>query len=83
MKLKEIYWEKEADKATAYVMGLTLSVYQNNGKWDARLYAPNNRPETETGFVTSAEAMRYAEHTLLHRELKKYFKGVTDYQHSS
>lgn len=76
MKLKEIYWEKGCDKADTHIMGITLSVYKNNGKWDARLSNPYQRPEIETGFDTAEEAMRYAEHILLVRELKKYFSYV-------
>lgn len=76
MKLKEIYWEKGRDKADTHIMGIALSVYKNNGKWDARLSSPYQRPEIETGFDTADEAIRYAEHILLRRELKKYFSFV-------
>lgn len=76
MKLKEIYWNISIHTATAQIMGLTLSVFPNNGKWDARLSTPHQRPETETGFDTADEAMRYAERVLLGRELKKYFNFV-------
>lgn len=77
MKLKQIYWDKtDPNKLTTVFMGLTLSVYKNNGKWDARLSSPHQRPEIETGFDTADEAVRYAEHILLVRELKKYFSFV-------
>lgn len=78
MKLKQIYWDKDVDKATATVMGVTLSVFKNNGKWDARLTTPQQRPETEIGFSSADEAMRYAEHILLVRELKKHFSHVNE-----
>lgn len=77
MKLKQIYWDKtDPNKLTTVFMGLTLSVYKNNGKWDARLSSPHQRSEIETGFDTADEAVRYAEHILLVRELKKYFSFV-------
>lgn len=76
MRLKEIYWTKDGQVATVNFMGVTLSVYQNNGKWDARLNNPTTRPEIETGFDTAEEAMRYAESTLLCRELNKHFYDV-------
>ena len=79
MKLKQIYWNKtDPDKLTAVFMGLTLSVYRNNGKWEARLSNPHQRPEIQQGFKTSAEAVRYAEYTLLRRELKKHFSFVSE-----
>lgn len=76
MKLKEIYWTPSKGVATAQIMGITLSVFPNNGKWDARLTNPHTRPETQSGFDTADEAMRYAEHTLLRREMMKYFTHV-------
>lgn len=77
MKLKKIYWDKtDPDKLTTVFMGLTLSVYKNNYKWEARLASPHQRPEIQQGFDTADEAMRYAEHILLVRELKKHFSCV-------
>ena len=77
MKLKKIYWDKtDPDKLATVFMGLTLSVYENNGKWEARLASPHKRPEIQQGFDTADEAMRYVEHTLLVRELKKHFSCV-------
>lgn len=79
MKLKQIYWDKtDPDKLTTVFMGLTLSVYKNNGKWEARLASPHQRPEIQQGFDTADEAMRYAEYTLLRRELKKHFSYVSE-----
>lgn len=77
MKLKQIYWDKtDPDKLTTAFMGLTLSVYKNNGKWEARLANPHRRPEIQQGFDTVDEAVRYAEHILLTRELKRFFTRV-------
>ena len=77
MKLKQIYWDKtDPDKLTTVFMGLVLSVYKNNDKWEARLASPHQRPEIQQGFGTADEAMRYAEHILLARELKKHFSCV-------
>lgn len=74
MKLKPIHWDKtDPEKPTAIFMGLVLSVYKNNGKWEARLHNPYRRPEIQQGFDTIHEAKRYAEYTLLTRELKKHF----------
>ena len=79
MKLKQIYWAKAyADKLTTVFLGLILSVYKNNGKWEARLASPHQRPEIQQGFDTADEAMRYAEHILLVRELKKHFSYVDE-----
>ena len=79
MKLKQIYWDKtDPDKLTTIFMGLTLSVYKNNGKWEARLASPHKRPEIQQGFDTADEAMRYAEYVLLVRELKKHFSYVNE-----
>ena len=77
MKLKQIYWDKnDPNFLSTTFMGLTLSVYMNNGKWEARLANPHQRPEIQQGFDTADEAVRYAEYTLLRRELKKYFSFV-------
>ena len=77
MKLKKIYWDQTGPNKLATVfMGLTLSVYKNNDKWEARLASPQQRPEIQQGFETADEAMRYAEHILLVRELKKHFSCV-------
>ena len=77
MKLKKIYWDKtDPDKLTTVFMGLTLSVYKNNDKWEARLASPHQRPEIQQGFDTAEDAMRYAEYILLVRELKKHFSRV-------
>ena len=77
MKLKKIYWDKtDPDKLTTVFMGLILAVYKNNDKWEARLASPHQRPEIQQGFCTADEAMRYAEHILLVRELKKHFSCV-------
>ena len=79
MKLKQIYWDKtDPDKLTTIFMGLILLVYKNNGKWGARLASPYQYPETQQGFDTADEAIRYAEHILLVRELKKYFSYVNE-----
>ena len=79
MKLKQTYWDKtDPDKLTTVFMGLTLSVYKNNGKWEARLASPHQRPEIQQGFDTADEAVRYAERILLVRELKKYFSFVNE-----
>lgn len=79
MKLKQIYWDKtDPDKLTTVFMGLTLSVYKNNGKWEARLASPYQRPEIQQGFDTVDEAVRYTEHILLVRELKKHFSYVNE-----
>ena len=79
MKLKQTYWDKtDPDKLTTVFMGLTLSVYKNNGKWEARLASPQQRPEIQQGFETADEAVRYAERILLVRELKKYFSFVNE-----
>ena len=73
MKLKQLYWDEyDPNRPTAQFLGLTLSVYRNNGKWEARLTTPHQRPEIQQGFSSIEEAMRYAEHVLLARELKKY-----------
>ena len=80
MKLKQIYWDKnDPNFLSTTFMGLTLSVYKNNGKWVARLASPHHRPEIQQGFDTAYEAMRYAEHTLLVRELKKHFSFVNEW----
>jgi len=77
MKLKQIYWDKtDPNRLSTTFMGLTLSVYKNNGKWEARLASPYRRPEIQQGFDTTDEAVRYAEHILLGRELKKHFSHV-------
>ena len=79
MKLKQIYWDKtDTDKLTTVFMGLTLSVYKNNGKWEARLASPHQRPEIQQGFDTADEAIRYAEYILLVQELKKHFSYVNE-----
>ena len=79
MKLKQIYWGKtDPNKLTTVFMGLTLSVYKNNGKWEARLASPHQRPEIHQGFDTADEAIRYAEHILLARELKNHFSYVDE-----
>lgn len=78
MKLRPLEWQDEQGVITARVLGVTLSVFKNNDKWDARLSTPHQRPETETGFDTKKEALRYAEHILLVREFKKYFTRVGD-----
>ena len=79
MKLKQLYWDKtDPDKLTTVFMGLALSVYKNNGKWEARLASPQQRPEIQQGFDTADEAVRYAERILLVRELKKYFSFVNE-----
>lgn len=80
MKLKQIYWDKGVDNAFTRVMGVSLSVYKNNGKWDACLTTLYERPEVATGFDTADEAMRYAEQVLLQRELRKYFNEVSNAQ---
>lgn len=78
-RFKQIYWNKtDPDKLTTVFMGLILSVYKNNGKWEARLASPHKRPEIQQGFDTADEAMRYAEHILLGRELKKHFSCVNE-----
>lgn len=65
-------------------MGVLLSAYPNNGKYDCRLSNGNDRPETETGFFSLGEAMECAESKLLKRELSRYFtladKGWADDQ---
>ena len=77
MKLKKIYWDKtDPDKLTTVFMGLILAVYKNNDKWEARLASPHQRPEIQQRFCTADEAMRYARHILLVRELKKHFSCV-------
>ena len=77
MKLKKIYWDKtDPDKLTTVFMGLVLSVYKNNDKWEARLASPHQRPEIQQWFDTAEDAMRYAEYILLVRELKKHFSRV-------
>lgn len=79
MKLKKIYWDKDKpDRLIALFLGLTLSVYKNNYKWEARLASPHQRLEIQQGFDTADEAMRYAEHILLVRELKKHFSYVNE-----
>ena len=79
MKLKQIYWDKtDTDKLTTVFMGLTLSVYKNNGKWEARLVSLRQRPEIQQGFDTADEAIRYAEYILLVQELKKHFSYVNE-----
>lgn len=79
MRLKQIYWDKtDPDKLTTIFMGLTLSVYKNNGKWEARLASPHQRPEIQAGFDTADEAVRYAENSLLRREINKYFSYVNE-----
>ena len=80
MKLKQIYWDKtDPNQLSTAFMGLTLSVYKNNGKWEARLASPHLRPEIQQGFDTADEAVRYAERILLVRELKKHFSFVNKY----
>ena len=79
MKLKQIYWgQTDPDKLTTVFLGLILSVKKHNGKWEARLASPHQRPEIQQGFDTADEAIRYAEHILLVRELKKYFSYVNE-----
>lgn len=79
MKLKQIYWSKtDPDRLSAVFMGLTLSVYKNNDRWEARLASPQQRAEIQQGFATVEEALQYAEHVLLGRELKKYFSYVDE-----
>ena len=79
MKLKQIYWDKtDPNRLSTTFMGLALSVYKNNGKWEARLASPHQRPEIEQGFDTADEAVRYIEHILLVRELKKHFSFVNE-----
>ena len=79
MKLKQIYWDKiDYDHVSTTFMGLDLSVYKNNGKWEARLASPYHRPEIQQGFDTADEAVRYAEHILLVREFKKHFSFVNE-----
>lgn len=79
MKIKPLYWNKvDPDRLTAVCMGLVLAAYKNNGKWEARLANPYQRVEIQQGFGTAKEAMRYAEHILLPRELRKYFSYVDE-----
>lgn len=73
MNIKPLKWQKDGQIETVIFMGLTLSVFPNNGKWDARLINQHQRPETETGFETAEEAKKYAEKVLLMREIKKHF----------
>ena len=73
LKLKPLRWSITNNIATARIMGVLLSVYPNNGKYDCRLSNGNDRPETETGFFSLGEAMEYAESELLERELARYF----------
>lgn len=73
LKLKPLRWSIASNIATARIMGVLLSVYPNNGKYDCRLSNGNDRPETETGFFSLGEAMEYAESELLKRELARYF----------
>lgn len=78
MKLKRIYWDKIGpNKLTTVFMGLMLSVYKNNGKWQACLVSPHQNPKIQQGFNSIEEAIRYAEHILLVRELKKHFYYVS------
>lgn len=72
-QLKQINWDIKDHVATARVMGITLSVYENNNKWDSRLSNGHDRPEIQTGLDHAAEAMKYAEDVLLQAEIKKYF----------
>lgn len=76
MKLKQIQWTTKNGAVTARVMGIHLGVHKHNGGWKAQLYNGRNRPEIQTGFQNSAEAIQYAEKTLLVHELRKYFSGV-------
>lgn len=77
MELKTIYWDKGTDVATAQVLGYTLVAVKDGAKWQARLLCGYmQRPEVESNFDTATEAMRYAEHVLLAREIRKFFKYV-------
>ena len=75
--LKPICWHIKSGKATAHVMGVELSVYQNNGKYDCRLNNGRDRPETQSGFDDMEQAIDHAELVLLKNEMAKYFTGVT------
>ena len=76
LRLKPLRWSIANNIATARIMGVLLSVYPNNGKYDCRLSNGNDRPETQTGFFNLGEAMEYAESELLRRELARYFTLV-------
>lgn len=71
MKPKPLNWQDNI----ATFMGITLSVFPNNSKWDCRLVNDLTRSETQSGFNTIDEAKQYAEHILLNRELHKYFES--------
>ena len=70
LNLKPLLWSIVSIIATARIMGVLLSAYPNNGKYDCN---GNDRPETETGFFSLGEAMECAESELLKRELARYF----------
>lgn len=75
MKLKSLNWVViDPYKINAVVMGVTLSVYLNNGKWEARLSNADERPVIVAGFAYRHEAMKHAEEVLLGKELSKYFE---------
>ena len=76
LRLKPLRWSIASNIATARIMGVLLSVYPNNGKYDCRLSNGNDRPETQTGFFCMKDAMDHAETKLLERELARYFTLV-------
>lgn len=77
MKLKPLNWVViDPYKLNAVVMGVTLSVYLNNGKWESRLSNGDERPVIVAGFDYRHEAMKHAEEVLLENELSKYFEST-------
>lgn len=81
MKLKPLNWVKQpdylqhAERYYCYVMGITLGVILDpDSTYTASLSGiVGQRPEYQKGFETAAQAKHYAEHTLLTREIKRYF----------
>lgn len=69
MKLKPIQFKVINQSAIAYCLGITLSVYLNNNKYDCRMTYLDRRAEIETGFDTKEQAIKHAVNVLLFKAL--------------
>lgn len=76
MKLKPIIFKLTNQTAIAYCLGITLSVYPNNSKYDCRMTYLNRRAEIETGFDSIERAINHAVQVLLYSALIQQFNQV-------
>lgn len=77
MQLKPIQFHITNQTAIAYCLGITLSIYPNNNKYDCRMTYLNHRAEIETGFNTQEQAIQHAVFVLLFNALSKQCSHIT------